>query len=208
MTKLVLNTIQNIIFDLGRVIIDIDEKASADAFQQLGVKDRDRLYNGKEQDVLFADFETGKIDPDRFFDYLKDQLIQPVSHQEIAKAWDQMLIGIPVERKTLLEQLSRKFRLFLLSNTNEYHMRSIFRMENRRYGEEKLFPFFEQEYYSYRLGLRKPDPAIFRLILEEQAIQRSETLFVDDNQGHIQAAAALGLHTLLLPGNKTILDFF
>ena len=72
--------------------------------------------------------------------------------------------------------MSNDHRLFLLSNTNEMHMRQIFEMEDRSYDEVLLIPWFEKEYYSYKVGMRKPDPSIFQLVLEENSLKANETL--------------------------------
>ena len=203
-----LDGIKNIIFDLGRVIIDISEKAAIEAFVQLGAKDIDQLYSRMKQADLFHQHEVGAIGKTAFIDTIRTHLNINKTDQDILNAWDTMLIGIPTARKVLLEQLSAKYRLFLLSNTNELHMRTIYSMEGRQYPTDKLFPYFEKEYYSYRVGLRKPDPTIFELILKENQLKEAATLFVDDSAEHIHAANQLGLKTQLLPDHQTILDLF
>jgi len=52
---------------------------------------------------------------------------------------------------------------------------------------------FEKSYFSYRLHLKKPDPAIFRLVLNENKLDPAETLFIDDTFMHIEAAGELGI---------------
>jgi epoxide hydrolase-like predicted phosphatase len=52
---------------------------------------------------------------------------------------------------------------------------------------------------SSAVGLRKPDPAIFRLALDELGgIDPQRAVFLDDAPGNIAAAAALGIHAILV----------
>ena len=114
-----LDGIKNIIFDLGRVIIDISENAAIEAFVQLGAKDIDQLYSRMKQADLFHQHEIGAIGKSAFIDTIRNHLNINKTDQDILNAWDTMLIGIPTARKVLLEQLSTNYRLFLLSNTKQ-----------------------------------------------------------------------------------------
>ena len=84
--------------------------------------------------------------------------------------------------------------MFLLSNTNDLHMRYVRdTMGMERY--ERFKRCFEGFYLSYEMGLRKPEPGIFLRLLETHGLRPGETLFIDDTLEHIQSAAGLGLHT-------------
>jgi putative hydrolase of the HAD superfamily len=56
--------------------------------------------------------------------------------------------------------------------------------------------FFDRIYLSHRVGLRKPDPKIFELVLRENKLNPSETLFIDDSPQHIESANLLGIQTI------------
>ena len=58
-----------------------------------------------------------------------------------------------------------------------------------------------------RMGLMKPDPAIYLRVLEEQGLVAEETLFLDDNPDNINAASKLGIDTILVQKPVTILDY-
>ena len=57
---------------------------------------------------------------------------------------------------------------------------------------------FDGIYLSYELHLAKPDPKVFEHILEDAGIRAEETLFFDDSQVNLDAAAALGFQTYLV----------
>ena len=61
---------------------------------------------------------------------------------------------------------------------------------------------FEIFYLSYEMGMRKPDAEIFEFILDENKLEPSETLFVDDTKENIDTAAFLGIRTWHLQVGK------
>lgn len=58
---------------------------------------------------------------------------------------------------------------------------------------------FDRTFYSFEVGLAKPDPAYFRAIVEELGIAPGQALFFDDKQENIDGARAAGLQALLHP---------
>ncbi|MBV9830101.1 MAG: HAD family phosphatase [Marmoricola sp.] len=59
---------------------------------------------------------------------------------------------------------------------------------------------FERIFVSARLGLVKPDPAIFQHVLDELGAPADEVTFVDDRAANVEAAASLGIRALLFTG--------
>jgi HAD superfamily hydrolase (TIGR01509 family) len=59
--------------------------------------------------------------------------------------------------------------------------------------------------YSHEVGVAKPDPAIFGLACEALEVEPGELVFVDDNQGHVAAARALGIQAILFTGNAAVI---
>ncbi|MBN4051505.1 HAD family phosphatase [bacterium AH-315-M05] len=198
--------IKNIIFDLGRVILNVDEHLTSEAFKKLGINDFNEIYSQIRQTSLFDKLEKGSITTDEFRTELKKHLPNSVNDRAIDDAWNAMLLDLPRERIHLLEQLRSKYQLFLLSNTNEIHIKAYSNILKNSYGFENLSHLFEKEYYSCKIGLRKPDDKIFRLVLSENGLIPGETLFVDDSEEHIEAAKKLGIRTHLLKKGDSVLD--
>jgi len=120
------------------------------------------------------------------------------SRDDVVKAWNAMLIGIPQERIHMLEELRKDYRIFILSNTNELHEECFEQMVP---GYDKFSSLFEKAYYSHRIGCRKPDRGSFEIVLNDSGIRAEETLFVDDLAVNVSAAKKLNFHTLhILPG--------
>ena len=113
------------------------------------------------------------------------------------------LKDIPPHRTTFLKELKaqNRYRLFLLSNTNELHIDCV----QQDMGDEAYQDFkqlFDHFYLSYEMGKRKPDAEIYQQVLAEQSLLPEETLFIDDTEENTAAAARLGIRTWHLQVGK------
>lgn len=191
--------IKNIILDLGGVIIDLDMKATAAAFIDLGMTDFESHFTQAKQSGIFDAYDKGMISSDEFRAALKGHLPDGTTAAEIDHAWNAMLKEIPSYRLEAIKELRKKYRLFLLSNTNEIHVKAFSAYMQERFGFSDFTSFFDNWYYSCRIGMRKPDPEIFEFVLKENGLLAADTLFIDDSAQHIDGARRVGLHAELLP---------
>jgi len=195
--------VRHIIFDLGGVLINLDYSLTEKAFIDLGIADFRSLYSQLKQTTLFDDFETGKIPESDFFLQLKQLCPGPLTDEQVSGAWNAMLLDFPLRRLQLLQQLRLYYDLILLSNTNETHERAFNKILKDNYGVN-LAAYFDKVYYSHRIGMRKPDIAVFQRILSENGFDAAHTLFIDDSPQHIEAASSLGIQTIFLEKGMTI----
>ena len=203
------NKVKNIIFDLGGVIINIDYHKSIQMLQKLCDSECKVQFSQKEQSHLFDLFETGNSSPDEFRnDLRKTYQMHSATDEQIDEAWNAMLLDIPQERIDLLKELGKKYRIFLLSNTNAIHLEAFNKIVEESFSIPNLDSLFEEAYYSHLVGKRKPDAAIFELILNQHGLEKDETLFIDDSIQHIESAKAVGIQTLHLQPPLTINEFF
>lgn len=182
-----------LIFDFGNVLIEIDPARSIQAFQALGAPADLNL----EAD-FFHDFETGILSAAEFRDALRGQLGRAASRSSLDAAWNALLLEIPPKTLRVLRSLrTQGYRLALLSNTNPIHIDEV-RRRLGPFGYGEFARCFERIFYSYEMGLRKPDPAIYAAVDRELGIASpAEVLFVDDNAANIASAAKHGWGTLL-----------
>ncbi len=193
--------LRNIIFDLGGVLLNIDYGATEKAFQQLGVADFNSWFSQYHSNELFSGLETGIQEEENFVKQIQILLPQPASATAILDAWNAMLLDFRASSIAFLPKLAKTHRLFLLSNTNEIHLRAFQATYNGVFEGRKLDDLFEAAYYSHRIGLRKPNPDSFLYVLNQHSIQPQETLFIDDSFPNIEAAQKIGIQTIhLLPG--------
>lgn len=189
--------IKNIIFDLGGVILNIDFMKTMEAFRKLGISNIDEIYTGYHQSNFFDSYDKGKISDREFIDTLKKHLPRPVSDVQVIEAWNAMIIDFPTDRIELLKRLKKYYRVFLLSNTNSLHFPFYNKQLRDVYGIKDLSVLFEKTYYSFRLGMRKPDPDFFNLVITENKLNTEETFFIDDALQNVETAEKLEIKTML-----------
>ena len=186
--------IKNIIFDLGGVLITIDQKEAVRRFQELGLKDAEERLNPYTQSGIFGDLEIGKITAKEFRSKLSDIIGRQLTTEECTHAWLGYHKELPQRNIEILKQLrSKDYRILLLSNTNPF-MQSWVEKENYADGHPLSF-YFDALYRSYEVKMMKPDELFFRFVLSQEEILPEETLFVDDGPRNCAAASELGIKT-------------
>jgi putative hydrolase of the HAD superfamily len=194
--------IDTIIFDFGDIFINLDKEATPLALKKLGLKE----WNSN-LDTLNLDFEKGKISEMEFIMGLQNYIPNASIHQ-IREAWNAILLDFPLYRLEFLQMLSQKYRLFLLSNTDSIHIERFQHRAGISFYRD-FYQCFEKVYFSYELGMRKPDADIFEFVIKEHNLLLKNTLFVDDNLQNIESAEKLGLQVWhLQKGEEDVIDLF
>lgn len=196
--------IKNIIFDFGGVIIPVEPMAYARGMIDLGCRDMSGLHERFIRENIYIRLEKGEMSPAEFRDELRSGLDNHASDEQLDKAWNLILGEIPPHRVKFLEEVKRICRTFLLSNTNKIHYDRYQEQFCRTYGYRSLDDLFEKAYYSFQIGLYKPDAAIFDHILKDSRLIPSETLFIDDNLSNVEAAKKIGLHVIHLSDGSEV----
>ncbi|MEY4462277.1 MAG: hypothetical protein RLY98_817 [Bacteroidota bacterium] len=194
--------IDTIIFDFGDIFINLDKQATIEGLERLGLSS----WN-EDLDRLNISFEKGQISRDAFLLGIQKQ-IPNATIDEISMAWNAVLLDFPLYRLEFLQLLSKKFRLFLLSNTDAIHIDHFEQREGASfYGD--FYQCFEKVYFSYEMGMRKPDSEIYTTLINRHELSPKRTLFVDDKKDNTDAAKALGLHVWNLQvGKEDVIALF
>lgn len=201
-----MTAIKNILFDLGGVLYHIDYELTIKAFKKLGIKNFQEHFSQQQQNNLFDRLETGEISDEDFIKEMK-ALLPHCTREEIINAWNALLIGIPQENIQLLKDLSKQYRLFLLSNTNAIHINQINKLLYKNYNLKSLDPLFDKIYLSHQIGMRKPNNETFEWVLRDAGIIAQKTLFIEDSIQHIESANKLGIQTRLWSSNESFKGF-
>ena len=181
--------IKTFIFDLGKVIVPFEldnEMKILEAvcdFPHLEIKEK--IFASNE--VLL--FEKGKISPEEFFDFLKNLLNLRMNFEEFVQAWNSIFSLEPILSENLIERLSKKYRLIILSDTNKLHFEFI----------REKFPIlrhFDDFVVSYEVGFLKPAPEIFQAAVEKAKCLPEECFFTDDREINIEGAKKFGINAL------------
>lgn len=186
--------------------MNIDFKKTEEAFRLLGLENFSNHINQFHITDFFRQYEIGLISDDEFVEGISKLMDKPADADKIIAAWNALLLDFPPERIDLLKKLKTKYRTFLLSNTNSLHFKEF---NQRLFNEQGVYleDIFEKTYYSHTANLRKPDAAIFQLVLNENDLNPTETLFIDDTALNFPEAEKLGIrvqHVTPVNGITTI----
>ena len=194
---------KNLIFDLGNVLYDIDFVKMYDAFDQLGVPNFENHFTLNKSDQIFFDLEKGIINEDEFCEGFNALYNLNLHKQQIIDAWNALLVGYRKESIDWIKANNGKYATFLYSNTNQIHYDYFIPQFSEEIGG-RFENLFKTPYYSHKMGQRKPDPASFQFILDKEGLIAAETLFIDDNEPNVIAAASVGMQVLYLQSGMRV----
>ena len=190
--------IKNVVFDYGGVIMDIRPMAYVEEMIRLGCPDIRALHERFTQQQVYRRFETGQISAGEFRDLVRTGIPDHASDALVDHAWNLILGDIPRHRFDLLQALKPKYRTFLLSNTNPIHYDFYQDYARKNFGIPSLDSLFEKAFFSFQIGLYKPDHDIFHYILKDGGLDPSETVFIDDMAENVEAARQCGMQGIHL----------
>lgn len=193
--------IKNIIFDFGGVLYDINYSRCSEELAKLSSKPEifDNLTLEEFIEVS-SDFEKGIMNERQFRDLFRTGYFINADDKIFDNAWNSMLIELKDDSIHLIKQLKSEYRISLLSNSNQIHY-------NYFYNDCKvMFDNFEKLFFSFQLGMKKPDPEIYKFVCKKMKYLPEETLFVDDNSKNIECAILAGLNTFLYSSEKKLSD--
>lgn len=186
--------IDTVVFDLGGVVIDLDRDRAVSRLEELGLASAGALLDLYCQSGPFLDLETGKITAAEFFDLLRSECHDDTTDVMIQDAFNAFLICLPPERLHTLHSLRRAgYRLLALSNTNPVMYNSWIAHQFRQEGMS-INDYFDGIVTSFQEGCCKPDPQIFRILIDRYSLTPGHTLYLDDGEANCRAAAACGLN--------------
>lgn len=195
--------IKNIIFDFGDIFINLDKVKFAEEIQKLGIPQ----YQDEVIQILHK-YEMGLVSTDYFLSHFHETY--HIDKEALVTAWNSILLDFPKKRFDFLKDLmlSNKYRLFLLSNTNDLHISWI----KKNWGLELYNDFkncFEQFYLSHEIHFRKPNADIYEFVLTKNQLKAHEIFFIDDTKENTDAASKLGIHVWNLnPKNEDVTELF
>lgn len=191
--------IQALIWDLGGVLVRTEGHRARFSWEaRLGLQPH-------QLERTFFDSPAGEAamvgegDVEDVWDWLMQRFSIPAVEREmlIADFWS----GDRLDRQLLamISSLRSTYRIALLSNA----FRQLRPLLETTWG---IADHFDEIVISAEVGMRKPDPRIYRLALERLALLPEQTVFIDDQVDNLQAAAELGMHTVLFRDRHSALD--
>jgi FMN phosphatase YigB (HAD superfamily) len=189
--------IEAIIFDIGRVIIDLDPSR---AIATIGAGSRlapDEVWRAVQDDPLWLGWQEGRVTPRQWYKNLIARFHAPISFDEFRDAWNSVLVPKTILPEQLFKQLAKTCRLVLLSNTDPIHVEY---MESKF----KFMPYFTRRIYSCEVGASKPCVKIFQAAIKAAGVPAERALYIDDIQEYVLAGQAAGLNANLFRSRKQL----
>lgn len=200
--------IKNIIFDFGGVILNLDEQKTFSELMRIMGCNKEELYTIMHTNNTFYKYECGLISSEEFVAHLQSLSFIPVKKEDVITAWNAMLLDFPEQHVRLLLNLKKTYRTFLLSNTNDLHEKAFIANMKAQGIQESIYDLFETVWYSHTLHLRKPNADIYEAVLKEANLNPHETLFLDDRQENLDGAKEVGISTMHITKDVTIMSLF
>lgn len=182
--------IENIVFDFGGVLIDLDFNRLLKAFKRIGFNDIESQLQTYERDGIFQKYELGEMTADEFRMAIREKSNVTLTDSDIDDLWNLMLVKIPSEKLDFILGLRNNYNVYLLSNTNSIHWN--YACKNAfNYKGFGIKDFFIKTFLSYEMHLAKPDKAIYERMLYEAKLIPEKTLFIDDSETNCNMARQL-----------------
>ena len=174
---------KNIVFDLGRVVFAQNPNKSSEEFK--------RFFSYVAQSPMpqfWVDYDMGVSSFDKVVsdlsayrgvdeDYTRSMILASISRQETI---------VPTE--ALIRDLKKAgYKLYVLSNMSREFIDFL--------RKQKVYENFDGDVVSCEVGIVKPMPEIYDLLLERFDLDPAETIFIDDRKENVDAAAAKGIAT-------------
>ena len=139
------------------------------------------------------------------------QVVNKLLHIEFSQAsletiWNSFLDNIEQDKLHLMLALKDRFNLLILSNTNAIYQRSFNQPVGELIFSRIMSDIIHTAYYSYELGLRKPNPKIYERVIDLQNLNHTINLFFDDYHENINMAQDFGIQAIQVEYSDQILD--
>jgi FMN phosphatase YigB (HAD superfamily) len=176
-----------LLFDLGRVVIDIDfGKALTCWAGHAGCAPVDLAARFVREEA-YRHHEVGKIEDAAYFQSLRDSLGIGISDAQFLEGWNAIFAGEMPDIAPLLKRAAARLPLYAFSNTNRPHVEHF----SKAYAD--VLGHFREMFLSSTIGLRKPDAAAFDHVVKAIGVPAERIVFFDDLADNIEGARARGL---------------
>ena len=186
-----------ILFDLGNVLVRFDPNMF---WKGLGFKNEDEFFPFSSMvKQLTREYEIGNL----ITNYYLNQLSLILEHRYTLDELERAFVGMMLEpikgMSTLVQKISRRYQIALVSNTNELHYKTCLE-------KEPALRFFQKSYLSYQLHVMKPSPEYYQAIIQDQGKHPSTMIFIDDLVENIQAAQLAGMRAIQFFSTEKVIN--
>lgn len=181
--------IKNIIFDVGKVLVEFDWES---AFHKLGIEGEafEVVADATVRSTDWNEYDRSSMSDEEQLRYFIAKA--PAYEKEIRLFWEN--VGLPIWQYDYSMGLVKELR------SQGYHTYILSNYARHTYECTREALSFEREMdgvvFSYEVGSIKPEPEIYRILLERYDLVPEECVFLDDKPENLKAAAQFGIHTI------------
>jgi putative hydrolase of the HAD superfamily len=176
-----------LLFDLGRVVIDIDFDKTLACWAGHAGCEPAHLVGRFSRDEIYQRHEKGEISDAEFFAGLRTSLGVELSDAQFLEGWNALFAGEMPGIAALLARAARRVPLYAFSNTNSAHVEYF----SQAFAD--VLGHFREIFLSSAIGLRKPDAAAYDHVVKAIGVPAERIVFFDDLAENIEGARARGL---------------
>jgi FMN phosphatase YigB (HAD superfamily) len=188
-----IDMIQAVVFDLGRVLIQVDFTSGLFKYYQGNQESSDEeILEELFKDKVFIDFNTGKIDAQQVYKSIEDKYGLALSYEQFTYEWCNIFApmqGMPA----IVDRVLKKYKIGLLSDIDPLHWQYC----------QQNFPVlknFKKPALSFEIGALKPDPICYQRASEYINTEVQNCLFIDDREINVQGARKAGMQAMRFTG--------
>jgi FMN phosphatase YigB (HAD superfamily) len=176
-----------LLFDIGRVVIDIDFNKTLVCWANHAGCGPAQLAGRFALDENYRRHEKGEIGDAEFFAGLRASLGLDLSDAQFLEGWNAIFAGEMPGIATLLARAAKRLPLYAFSNTNVPHVKHF----SRAYAD--VLGHFREIFLSSTIGLRKPDAAAYDHVVKAIGVPAQRIVFFDDLAENVAGARLRGL---------------
>jgi putative hydrolase of the HAD superfamily len=189
-TSLAPGSADALLFDLGRVVIDLDFSKAVACWAGYAGCAPDHIVARFVQNEAYHHHERGGIDDAAFFANLREILGISLSDAQFLEGWNAIFTGEMEGIAPLLARAAKRLPLYAFSNTNRPHVAHI----SVHYAD--VLSHFREIFMSSSIKLRKPDPEAYDHVVQAIGVPAARIVFFDDLAANIDGARARGLQAV------------
>jgi FMN phosphatase YigB (HAD superfamily) len=176
-----------LLFDLGRVVLDIDFNKTVACWAGHATCEPAHLLGRFTRDEIYHRHERGEISDGQFFAALRASLGVELSDIQFLEGWNAIFAGEMPGIAPLLARAAKCLPLYAFSNTNAAHVEHF----SKAYAD--VLGHFREMFLSSSIGLRKPDAQAYDHVVKAIGVPAGRIVFFDDLAENIEGARARGL---------------
>lgn len=203
-----LSELDTIIFDLGRVIVDLNPELVIKQFESLMNSNHKNIPDLIDDTDLLIKYETNQLNKSEFIAACNEYLQSEISEEDFTYAWNLMIGDIPIKRLEFINSLRKTHQVLILSNTSRMHEICFDEKIEQLYGAPNMAHFVDTAIYSHDIELRKPDNKIYQYVIEKHLDDPSKALFLDDRIENVEAAIENGIKSIQVAYPDQIFEIF